>query len=428
MKRMKYMALYALLALSAVDVRAAMVDQYDFVNQVMVADQVVACFSDIDGYAWTSDADVALQRALASGAISIHPALQKLVGGSAAPTIYDKAMDRLYLSMRQGGGNHRLFDGGHTLTGAWRRVAAASPNDSVMQEAIGYIKALTKDISTPKGLPIATWNRAVYNRAAEFAARFGIPKEYFAKGVSMTADDLLSSGISGVFIALHWNSGDAKMFTRLVSSAGVIAIAQANPLLAAVVLIATVRAFQIAVENDQYADAVVGALQGVIGTGSAIAAAVIVTAAISGPIGVVMSITAAVAVGLLVDTAIDWIAGSIAQYNQSIVSIHTADVSAINQPWSHAGVQWTHAGVQWIDALGATGQAVLPAAIPKGADGLWSRAKDQYGYALDATSTAIGATGYAISDSAGKASDATMELGKEVLEWSGSVMERISRK
>ena len=38
--------------------------------------------------------------------------LESMVDGPA--TIYDKAMDAVYLATRIGGGNHRMFDGGHT--------------------------------------------------------------------------------------------------------------------------------------------------------------------------------------------------------------------------------------------------------------------------------------------------------------------------
>ena len=41
-------------------------------------------------------------------------------------TIYDKAMDAEYLTTYIGGGNHRIFDGGHTILGAIKAVRDAS--------------------------------------------------------------------------------------------------------------------------------------------------------------------------------------------------------------------------------------------------------------------------------------------------------------
>ena len=49
--------------------------------------------------------------------------------------IYDKAMDAGYLATNIGGGNHRLFDGGHTIAGAFKAVRGASTEDSIIQEA-----------------------------------------------------------------------------------------------------------------------------------------------------------------------------------------------------------------------------------------------------------------------------------------------------
>ena len=48
----------------------------------------------------------------------LNSALASLAEGPA--TIYDKAMDAEYLATHVGGGNHRLFDGGHTLSWVFR--------------------------------------------------------------------------------------------------------------------------------------------------------------------------------------------------------------------------------------------------------------------------------------------------------------------
>ena len=49
--------------------------------------------------------------------------LASMVDGPA--TVYDKAMDAVYLATRIGGGNHRMFDGGHTILGAFRAARDA---------------------------------------------------------------------------------------------------------------------------------------------------------------------------------------------------------------------------------------------------------------------------------------------------------------
>lgn len=63
--------------------------------------------------------------------------LQDMVDG--VPTIYDRAMDTNYITARIGGGNHRLFDGGHSIAGAFQAARNASPEDSILEEAAGLL-------------------------------------------------------------------------------------------------------------------------------------------------------------------------------------------------------------------------------------------------------------------------------------------------
>jgi len=64
-----------------------------------------------------------------------------------AATVYDKAIDANYLATHIGGGNHRMFDGGHDILNAWDTVKSASTEDSFQQEVIGYTVPL-KDLTT----------------------------------------------------------------------------------------------------------------------------------------------------------------------------------------------------------------------------------------------------------------------------------------
>ncbi len=66
-------------------------------------------------------------------AASINDLVAAAVKGSA--TIYDKAMDAAFIDTGIGGSWHRLFDGGHTIPGAFRAAHAASPDDSLIEEA-----------------------------------------------------------------------------------------------------------------------------------------------------------------------------------------------------------------------------------------------------------------------------------------------------
>ena len=70
---------------------------------------------------------------------SLNELLHKMVDGKA--TIYDKAMDAKYTNPatkpEMGGSYHRLFDGGHTIKQALEASHNASPDDNIIQEALG---------------------------------------------------------------------------------------------------------------------------------------------------------------------------------------------------------------------------------------------------------------------------------------------------
>ena len=136
-------------------------------------------------------------------ATDLNELLQATAKGSA--TIYDKAMDAEYLRTFIGGGNHRMFDGGHTIAGAWKAVRGASPNDSFIEEAFGFAEAMFKDLTTPKGLPIVTWDKANFdNVAAYLQSNFGIRKDWFYDINSYDAPELFAGAIGLVSIIFSW--------------------------------------------------------------------------------------------------------------------------------------------------------------------------------------------------------------------------------
>ena len=94
--------------------------------------------------------------------------LEGMVKGSA--TIYDKAMDANYLNplLRPdlGGSYHRLFDGGHTISGAFSAARAAPTDDNIIQEALGTLQGLLRDGTTIRGLPLANWDKSTFDSVA----------------------------------------------------------------------------------------------------------------------------------------------------------------------------------------------------------------------------------------------------------------------
>ena len=244
---------------------------------------------------------LATTQGLLASALStdLNAFLQDMVKGSV--TIYDKAMDAEYLATHIGGGNHRMFDGGHTLLGAFRAVRDASPDDTVIQEAMGFLEGIFKDMTTPKGLPLANWDKATYDHVAEYLkSNFGIPMDWFYDLNSYDAAELLGGVIGVVATALCWNRADTEDFAKLVGGMGVSAAMSVNPLLLIVTIVALAKAFHKAHQTGEYAEFVDGHLKGGIGAGTSLAAASQI-GVIGGPAG--LALLVGLSAGVLVNMA-----------------------------------------------------------------------------------------------------------------------------
>ncbi len=229
----------------------------------------------------------------------INGLVQNMVSGNA--TIYDKGMDARYIATHIGGGQHRLFDGGHTIIGAFRAGHAASPDDNIIQEALGTMQGLLRDVSTPSGLPLANWDQETFRQVSEsLETNFHIPKAWFYDLNTYDVADLLGSAIGIVAVIFHWNRGDTEEFAKLVGGMGLSAVFSANPLLLIVTVVAMARAFHIARKSGEYTEFVDGQFKGVVGAGATIGAVSLVGIA-GGPWGV--ALIAGLVAGILVNRA-----------------------------------------------------------------------------------------------------------------------------
>ena len=229
----------------------------------------------------------------------LNDLVQAAVKGKAI--VYDKAMDAEYLATHIGGGNHRLFDGGHTLLGAIKATHGASPDDTFIQEALGGMQGLLRDMSTPKGLPLANWDKPTYDSVANsLHSTFGIPKDWFYDLNSYDVGELLGSAVGVVSLIFGWNKAETESFASLATGMGMSATVSANPLLLAVSVVAFGRAFHKANHADEYVELAEGGLKGAIGTGSSLGAIALVGVA-GGPAGV--ALLAGVAAGVLAHVA-----------------------------------------------------------------------------------------------------------------------------
>ena len=233
----------------------------------------------------------------------LNSALASLAEGSA--TIYDKAMDAEYLTTHIGGGSHRMFDGGHTLWGALKATRDASTEDTLSQEAFGYMQGLFRDGTTPKGLPLANWDKATYDNVSGYLdSHFGIPKEWFYDLNSFDAAEVLGASVGAVSLVLCWNRADAEQFGKLVGGLGLSAALTANPLLIVVAVVAFAKAFHKARAEGRTAEAIDGGARGLLTSGAVLGSVSLVTMA-GGPAAL------ALLVGLVVGLAVSRLASNV---------------------------------------------------------------------------------------------------------------------
>ena len=225
-----------------------------------------------------------LQGLLASseGSALVNAWLQEMVSGR--PTIYDKAMDAAYNATHIGGGDHRLFDGGHSLAGTFQAVKEASPDDSIFEEAAGLLQALARDATTPRGLPLVTWEQETFSELTDSLGRVGIPREWVIDMVSYDAAEVIGASVGVLALALNWNSDDVELFAQVVGGMGLSAVVGANPLLLVVTVVALAKAYHTARKTDDWKEFADGLARGGICTG----AVILVTSMLGGPAVVVL--------------------------------------------------------------------------------------------------------------------------------------------
>lgn len=150
----------------------------------------------------------------------------------APATIYDHALDAEYIRTHIGGGIHRLFDAGHDIVGAWERVQAALPEDTVFEELSGLLSALWKDSTTVRGLPFATIEPESYERWAAWAdAMPGMDRAWLADLASYDAFEILSGGLGVVGVLFCLRAEDEERLCEFLGSIGISSVLYANPLL-----------------------------------------------------------------------------------------------------------------------------------------------------------------------------------------------------
>jgi hypothetical protein len=154
-------------------------------------------------------------------------------------------MDATYLATHIGGGNHRLFDGGHDLLGAWGSVRDALPDDSLGQEVIGYASALLKDVTTPGGLPIMTITPERYGEIADQITAHvpGAGREWAYDLLTYDAFEVLTATLGVASTLFFLKNDDNERLAESLGSMGIVSIISANPLLGVAIVLITAYAY-----------------------------------------------------------------------------------------------------------------------------------------------------------------------------------------
>lgn len=170
---------------------------------------------------------------------------------STSHTQYDRAMDAAFLAKQRAGelgysvGQHRLFDGGHTLRGSFERAQEAVQNDSSLTEVVEWSRAYMNDLTTPSGMPITTLDPAEYERwATAFSETVpGLDQQYLFDLLNFDAMELVASEIAVIGAIFALSDDDLERLSELLGAMGVNAIVAANPIMGMLTIASTAYAY-----------------------------------------------------------------------------------------------------------------------------------------------------------------------------------------
>ena len=200
----------------------------------------------------------------------------------------------------------RLGAGPPAARPRWRQAAAVgwgAPSDTTRPQRMsaglaGRGRCPEADVCTPRGLPLATWDKATFDSVAQtLDSTFGIPRQWFFEINTYDAADVLGASVGVLSVLFAWTSTDTEAFAKIATNIGLSAAVSANPLLLLVAVVALGRAFHKARRGAEYGQLLDGGVKGGLVAGTTLSAMALVGAA-SGPLGcsLLVGITAGVVV------------------------------------------------------------------------------------------------------------------------------------
>ncbi len=184
--------------------------------------------------------------------------------GGASP--YDKALDLTYNTLKQYGGDHRIFDGSHDLVGAWKTIAEAMPEEGWLPRGEGYVSAIWKDMATPNGLPVVTWDKQAFETVAGVLNEtLGLSRTWAKDMVTFTATEFTGAVLGALALVLSWNKAEIRRFSEIVAGLGLSALVGANPLMAMVTIVGLAKCFHEARHGAGFKRVLSGGGRGMVG-------------------------------------------------------------------------------------------------------------------------------------------------------------------
>ncbi|MGH6682320.1 MAG: hypothetical protein ACRECA_00090 [Pseudolabrys sp.] len=152
-------------------------------------------------------------------------------------TIAGKAMDAEFFRTNIGGNWHRLYDGGHSLTGSWKAVSEALPDLTALDRISIWVNEYWKDLITTRGMPIVILDRA--DQVGEYVKHLD----------SVNVAQLIGGEVCCVSIYCNWNDPAKLMVSAAATDCS--AIVYANVVAPLVSLIALGRACFLLQRSEQ---------------------------------------------------------------------------------------------------------------------------------------------------------------------------------
>ena len=182
-----------------------------------------------------------------------HSLAQQLAAVINTPnvTVYDKAIDSVYLNTRVGGSQlHHLLDGQHDIFGAFKAAANALPDDSLWQEVMGTAEHLGKDLFSVSGLPVVSLEPATYTKVSTWLHdNLHISKRWLGDFLQINGLELFAGMLSVAAIVVGYQQADIHQLAELCSASGLAGVLAANPIGLCSAALALVLAWKCSREN-----------------------------------------------------------------------------------------------------------------------------------------------------------------------------------